>query len=191
MINVEPITGPLAAEILALLRNPPSEKQQEENTNVPIGVGISIKGFFDMVCRNEDQSISWEEHKSNIFTDYGRRRWMAGGISTGSIFTSGVAETPRVDRYSLVEGWSTAQTMTAVAPSTDWGAWTKTWSTTMSAPGSNRQIACVGVIPAGAVLGVSYGARLMACYALINPVKTQTTSQTLEISYRLTMQVGV
>jgi hypothetical protein len=38
---------------------------------------------------------------------------------------------------------------------------------------------------------VTCGPMWIACYSRINPEKTQLTTQTLEISYRLTMKIGV
>lgn len=191
MINVEPVSGPLAAEILALLKKPydPSLEETFES------FGVGIKGFFDVQCKNEDGSVAWELHQPNLLTDTGRRLWMYNGFYRGGIFTSGVLDTPLAGRCSLVEGYGTSQTLSVdTGPSIDWGTISKSWSTTFGTPGSNRQIAMVGMHTnfIGAVQNnVSYGPQWIVCYSRVNPVKIQSTSQTLEISYRLTAQIGV
>jgi hypothetical protein len=191
MIDVVPVTGPLAKEILDLLKEPYRPEGDEIKS-----FGMTIKGFFDVLCKNPDGSVDWEVHQPNLLTDTGRRLWMYNGIYRGGLFTSGVADTPVAGRCSLNESYGTSQILTTdTVPTVDWGAITKSVSTTFGTPGSNRQIATVGFvtnfISASYLNNVTYGPNWIVCYSRINPVKTQLTTQTLEISYRLTMKVGV
>lgn len=188
MIKIEPIVGDQALEIIERLKKTAAEKVGD----VLDSFGCSIKGFFDVICREEaTQEVAWEAHQANLLTDFGRRSWWTWGITPGGIFTSGVAETPMTTRYGLTEGAGTAQMQTNVAPTTDWGALTKYWSTTFGTPASNRPIAIVGLMSNWGDVSMGRGAQNIVCYSLINPQKMQTTSQTLEISYRLTLQAGV
>lgn len=186
-MNIEVVSPEQAAEILALIESPRSPNKNDSLFHL----GVEIKGFFDVCCRNEDGSIDWEVHQPNLLTDFGRRAWMRDNIATGGIFTSGVGEQPLVGRYSLFDSVGSSQAMnTNTAPAGDWNAWTKTWSTTFGVPASNRQISAVGLLCyyAGSV---GWGATGIMCYSLLTPTKVQTTSQSLEISYRLTLQPGV
>jgi hypothetical protein len=186
MIDIEVVSPAQAQELLANLHGPRHEEAASELTFL----GLSIKGFFDVVCR-EGEKVAWEAHQTNLLTDFGRRAWMYNSIAQAGIFTSGVAETPSVGRNLLADAVGSSQTqVVTTAPTCDWNALTKTWSTTFGVPGSNRQIAIVGLL--GSWSGaIGWGAYGILCYSALSPIKTQTTSQSLEISYRLTLSPGV
>jgi hypothetical protein len=179
MINVEEMS---LAEFFRL---------QKSGAEVVPYIGGTIKGFVDAVCRDADSGdVAWEIHQPNVFTDFGRRHWVNTFLNTNiGIFTSGHSETPRIDRYSLHESYGgtiVAQKQPDAAGSADWGTCSKYWSYTFGTPASIRPLACVGLASASAYVGSSGIARVLA-YSLLTPAKTQSTNQTLEISYRLTM----
>jgi hypothetical protein len=179
MIEIHELSPEDSALILSAMRGPPNAS-----------FGCSIKGFFDAVCRNPDGEVAWEIHQPNLQTDYGRRTW-ADRLYANSLalFTSPVGEPALVSRYALFDHSGQAQITAAVTPTVDGNAITKTVSTIFNVPASNRQLAAVGLASTG--LGITIGATGVMCYSLINPVKTQTTIQTLEVSYRLTLQAAV
>jgi len=153
--------------------------------------GCAIKGFFDVVCRNPDGDVAWEIHQPNLQTDFGRRVWAERQYSSGlGIFTSPVGEVALSSRYCLLDHSGQTQISTGVAPTIDSNAITKTVSNTFATPAANRQLAVVGLASTTYAVA-TFGATAIMCYSLINPVKTQTTIQTLEVSYRLTLQAAV
>jgi hypothetical protein len=153
--------------------------------------GCAIKGFFDVVCRNPDGGVDWEIHQSNIQTDYGRRVW-ADRLYSGQlgIFTSPVGEVVLSSRYCLADHSGQTQISASITPTIDSNAITKTVSNTFGTPAANRQLAVVGLASTSFAVA-TFGATAIMCYSLINPVKTQTTIQSLEVSYRLTLQAAV
>lgn len=165
-----------------------------------LAIGGSIHGFVDAVCRDVDSGDPvWEIHQPNIFTDYGRMLWYNDTISLSStlgIFTSDFAEIPRADRFTGINyrsgpGGSTYyQWQGAISPSVDWGTASKYTSYTFGTPSVNRPIACVGMAWSGAT-SFAWAFTNIICYSLISPTKVQTTTQTLEISYRLSMSMSV
>ncbi len=163
----------------------------EEGDFIPY-VGGALRGYFDVVCRNEDGSVDWEVHKPNLLTDYGRRMFGVDFLAQCGIFTSPCAEAPNPLRYTLSENSGHAQWQGLASPSTDWNSITKNWSVTFGTPGFSRQVASVGLVASsGYTTVMSYGITAIVCYSIISPVKIQQASQTLEMSYRLTLQVGV
>lgn len=158
---------------------------------------IQIKGFVDAVCREEETGeVAWEVHQPNIFTDFGRYIWAYDTLAnyTTGIFVSDFAETPRVDRcsntlYRSGIGGSTCHRWQGTSThSNDWGSSSKVFSYTFGTPSVNSPVATVGLAYKDATQ-YSYTFLNVLCYSLISPKKIQTTSQTLEISYRLTMNI--
>lgn len=176
---VQPCSPAEAEAILARLGAP---QQAKENL---------LKGYVDAVCREADGAVAWEVHQSNLITDFNRRRFMLypmnGGTRSLQVFTSPSTETPLVGRTVLADDGSvnSAQSGTPPDPTYDSATLTKTWSITFSAPAANRSIGTIGLC-AGA-RSANFGIYTIAAYTLISPAKVQTTSQTLEILYRVTL----
>jgi hypothetical protein len=145
--------------------------------------GVTIEGYVDLICREQDE-IVWEVHQTNLLTDYGRRMWMNNLFYQACLFTSGIGEVPMASRYSLIEPTGFNQVTAVQTPVSSLAAGTKTWSYSFGIPAANRTVASVGLCSGTQSL---YGATRIMCYSLISPPKIQTTQQTLEISYRLTM----
>jgi hypothetical protein len=182
MINIEQVSDDHAQEYLRRL------KEGDDLSHF----GISIKGFFDVVCREEGETV-WEVHQPNLLTDYGRRYWAYGNF-TGydyAIFTSPIAETPRADRYTLADHSGQCQQAAFWYGTNDAPSVSKAWSNTFGLPASNKTIASVGLRSNATADAGAYGISSILCYSLLTPMKVQTTSQTLEISYRLTLSPGV
>ncbi len=146
---------------------------------------VMIHGWVDAVCREADGSVAWEIHQPNVFTDRGRREWANSGIRTTNVFTSPGLEAASASRYTVLDdGAATSGQQAAnVVPTVDTPTLTKTYATTFAAPAANRRIGCLGL----GSWNASYGIYDILAYVLITPFKTQTTTQTLEISYRLTL----
>jgi hypothetical protein len=180
-VNVDLLSVEESLRVLALLRG------EERFASEIVSMGVSIKGFIDGVCREADGSPAWEVHQPNLITDFGRRIWCDQLIgSAAGVFICGVGETPLATRMTLIDNGGTSTSYsTTVSATNDSNTNTKSWSYTFGTPGTNRTVAAIGLfIPTQN--GV-YGATNIVAYSLLSPPKTQSTTQTLELSYRLTM----
>lgn len=149
-----------------------------------------LKGFVDITCREADGSVAWEIHQPNLITDYGRRRFTEGFLYGLYVITSPSTDPPANGRSALLDyGTSgsvvSSQESVVVNPTYDSVALTKTWNTTFGVPTFNRAVGCIGlsdvsIKPASGVNG-------LYAYTLLAPSRTQTTSQTLEVLYRITI----
>lgn len=185
-MRVEPVDVQLLSpeETLAIL-----DLIRRKAEDLP-SLGVELHGHFDVVCREEDGVVAWERHQDNLLTDLGRRRWLYDNINNPAIFTCGVAETPNSGRYFLGDNSQSTQVSTALAPTVDQNALTKTWSYTFAVPSQNRPIGIIGLCDSSNS-NQNSGAYTILCYSLLVPMKTQSTSQTLEVSYRLTMTAAI
>lgn len=146
-----------------------------------------VEGWLDAVCRNvEDATIAWELHQQNLVTDVGRRHFAGTGLrNTMNLFTSPSMEVPSIGRYGLLDDGNASSSQASVgtlAATYDALTLTKTFPYTFGAPAANRTIGTVGIgrrLPSG-MFGI-------VAYTLITPVKVQSTTQTLELQYRLTL----
>lgn len=157
----------------------------QKDTPTIEGMGFRFEGFIDAVCREESsQEVAWELHQRNLFTDYGRREWMNASIASFQVGTSPSAETPLLARYSLSDNGQTSSSQsTSVSPTNNSSTNTKTFSTSFGTPSGNRQIGTIGL----GIYNNLFGFDQVVAYSLITPIKTQTTTQTLEIVYRITI----
>jgi len=160
--------------------------------------GGGLVGSAELVCRDNDTGkVVWEHKADNVITDHGRRRWFEEGITTAMIFTHPSTETPDYRRSSLAgpyDGNAIAYSPYAsVTGSWSWATYQKTWSFNFtSPPGAIRTIGTVGLYPSpGYAPDFQVGVQHIYSYLLMTPVKTQTSSQTLEVVYKITFQPNI
>lgn len=151
-------------------------------------MGFALSGYIDAVCRNDRSGdVAWEIHQPNVITDYGRRCFGDESFWYAYIFSSPATEAASLARYTLLDSGTTnsSQTSANLTPTYDTITLTKTWTNSFAAPASNRQIGAIGLskVAKSTALGIY---DIMA-YALISPIKTQSTLQTLEVLYRVTL----
>lgn len=167
-----------------------------------------LKGFVDVTCREADGSVAWEAHQENIITDFGLRcfayGWAAATSGGGNpfLFLSPNIAPALGARYTLVDTGNCILTMAAPSTNTfstiagatlayDGNTLTKTYGYTF--PTGARRIGTVGLArnvgtSSGAVAGgVADGVPEVMCYTVLSPVKSQTSSQTVECLYRVTL----
>lgn len=156
-----------------------------------IADGFELKGWFELTCRDaRSGEIEWEHKQENLITDYGRQAfWDLGWTNLACGFAPST-ETPNLARTSiLTDGTKCVLSGNlgngTVTPST----FTKTWGpTTFSAPSSNRTL---GTIFTAYYTGTSFSTTLGVwycwSYALLTPPKTQTTTQTVELIYKMSI----
>lgn len=147
-----------------------------------------LHGHVDAVCREQDGSVAWEIHQPNVITDFGRRQMAVQTITTMYVGTSPSNEVADAGRsFFPDDGAATSAQLSASVNATyDSVTLTKTWSpAAFAAPAANRQIGMIGLSINSTKSG--YGLDGLFAYTVLSPVKTQTTSQTLEVVYKITL----
>jgi hypothetical protein len=152
------------------------------------------KGWVDAWCRETDGSVAWEIHQPNIITDLGRRSFSGGYAFVGPgpspffvyIATSPSSETPVIGRHTLPDVGNASQySATNVTPAYDGATLTKVFTYTFAAPASTMTIGTIAI--SGVKETYYFGLAHLMAYTTLSPVKTQTSSQTLEVQYRITL----
>lgn len=145
-----------------------------------------LHGHVQATCRERDGSVAWEIDQPNLITDLYRRRLADQVIHQAYVMTSPSTEAPDQLRSSVLDdGNASSSQASAIITSTyDAVTLTRAFTATFSTPAANRQI---GVIGLGTGRLAHLGPYGFYAYTLITPVKTQTTTQTLEVVYRVTL----
>lgn len=171
-------------------RHAPSGRQEEaqacrRGASPAVELGFHLAGHVTLRCHNLDGTLAWEEAKTNLVTDYGRRLFANQGLRSLTLFTSPATETPVAQRYSWTDNGApgAGQQSALVAPTVDTVTITRSWATTFGTPSENRAVSIVGIGLWDTKLG-AYG--VVACTRL-STVKTQGINQTLEMLYRITV----
>ena len=162
----------------------------EKHCRVLTAEGFELKGQFELTARDaRSGEVEWQHAQDNLITDSGRSSFWTVGWTNNVIGFLPSKETPVHTRLSIsTDG---AQSFVSgnlgsgtVTPST----YTKQYSTTYTAPASNRTLGTIYMSyynppPHDA----NFGAWHVWAYALLTPPKTQTTTQTLEVVYKISM----
>jgi hypothetical protein len=151
--------------------------------------GFEISGEFFLTARDaRSGEVEWEHHDKNLITDFGRRCWFETKWHQATIAFAPSTETPLTGRYSIPSDSAQTFSSAALSPSNNGVTHTKTFSTTYIAPGSNRTLATIVLGRyTGAVAMGNMGLAQVMAFALLTPPKTQTTTQTLEVVYKVSM----
>ncbi len=175
-----------AAEVLVRLRRGGPENKNARRTAILAG-GIEIKGSFEVTAREIGSGeIAWSHKADNLITDFGRRAWMDMRFYNFQVGFAASTEAPSAARGSLCGDSTQLFSSGNLSPSNNPTTHTKTVSTTFGTPGNNRTLGTIWIqrlnesIPSGVVHGI-------IAYALLTPPKTQTTTQTLEVVYKISM----
>lgn len=167
-------------------------KAKASEINFPFG--MSIKGSAELTCRDvETGEVAWKHAADNVVTDYGRRVWFDQAIQTMCIMISSSIETPDLRRCSLVGPYDSNQLRTSgnITPTWNGSTYQKTWGVyTFTAPSALATIGTVGLFTTTTV-DWFVGAQTIASYLLLSPAKTQTSSQQLEVIYKLTFSPNI
>lgn len=172
---------------LSRLRGAGPENKSAHTTAILAG-GIEMKGSFEITAREASTGeVAWAHSDDNLITDLGRRAWMDMRFNSLAIGFASSVETPSAARCSI-QGDSTQLFISAgLSPSNNSVTHTKTLTTTFGTPGNNRTLGTIW-LQRGNDLGIPNGsARSLLAYALLTPTKTQTTTQTLEVVYKISM----
>jgi hypothetical protein len=152
--------------------------------------GFFIRGRFGITLRNaKTGEVEWEHEQDNLMTDIARYQFADGGFVNMQIGFMPSKEAPAVARVSV--GTDSSQCFTSGGPlgsSITPSTFTRQFSYNFSTPPSaNRTLGSVMWMYYGHGINSAWGPDYIAAYALLTPPKTQTTLQTLEVVYKISM----
>lgn len=181
------ILGPEeAAEVMRRLRFGPDNKGNRREA--VLCDGFMLKGSFEMIAREvESGEVAWRHAAENLISDFGRRQWMDTRFSTMRIAFSPSSEPPIPGRCSISCDPTQPVVSGNIAPTNDPSTHTKTLTATYTTPAANRTLGMIGLVPSNVNVNTLGGVSYLAAYALLTPPKTQTTTQTLEVIYKISM----
>ena len=176
-----------ATEVLNRLRRGDPSNKNARRTAMLQG-GIELKGSFELTCREAATGeIAWTHKDDNLITDFGRRGWMDSRFYNLQVGFSSSTEPPTVSRNSLASDVNQIFTSGNNSPSNNSSTHTKTISTTFGTPANNRTLGSIWIQRVNESINASGFVHGMLAYALLTPPKTQTTTQTLEVVYKISM----
>lgn len=180
------LIGPEEAD--ALLRRFKKGPARSNVRTLVLASGLELVGEFSLQARDvESKEIEWEHSEKNLITDLGRRFWMDQHWNNAYVGFAPSIEPPHIGRYSI--GTDVNQVVaTNVAPTNNPATHTKSFSTTYGVPGTNRTLGMIALSYSGQnAVVTNVGLGYLISYALLTPPKTQTTTQTLEVVYKVSM----
>jgi hypothetical protein len=182
------IVGPEEAEaVLARLRRGGVENKNFRRTAILQG-GIELRGSFEVTAREVGSGeVAWSVKEDNLITDFGRRAWMDMRYYNLQLGFSSSTEPPSAARCSLASDANQIFTSGNLTPSNNPSTHTKTISTTFGTPGNNRTLGTIWIQRVNESVSAQGFVHGMVAYALLTPPKTQTTTQTLEVVYKISM----
>lgn len=174
-----------AAELLQKFKQGP-ENLNGRTSLLLAGVGVNLEGSFSLTARDAASGeVAWAHEGKNLITDFGRRVWADNRFSTAFLSFSPSTEVPQSGRYTLPSDVTQCFSSGGFAPTNAPATHTKTWATTFGTPGVTRTLGTIALCFAS--FDVNTGPKYIMAYALLTPPKTQTTTQTLEVVYKVSM----
>lgn len=153
--------------------------------------GFELKGWFEMTCRDaRSGEVEWEHKQDNIITDFGRSEFWSFGWTPLQLGFAPSTETPNLMRTTLLtDGSQTFSYGTSIAATVTPSTYTRTYGpVTFAQPGSNRTLGTLfTAYYTGTVVSANLGVYYCWSYALLTPPKTQTTTQTIELIYKMSI----
>jgi len=185
--KIEEISSESAAALIKRFTSGPENRAARRSLVLP--GGLEIVGEFSLVARDvASGDVAWEHAEKNLITDFGRRNWMEARWHQAMIAFAPSLETPQFNRYSLPSDSTQTFSSAALTPGVTLATHTKTFSTTFGTPGTNRTLGCIILGRfTGSTQYANMGIDQILAFALLTPPKIQTTIQTLEVTYRVSM----
>lgn len=163
---------------------------------IVLAAGLEISGKFNFTARNvKSGKVEWEHEQENLLTDSGRRYFSWGGTGFGAQYVGFCPskETPSPYRYSLptdTTQYFDSQSSNyggTVTPSVNTLTFTKQFGVvTWGAPPSNRTLGTIFLSRIGSSSN-PIGPVGVHAFAVLSPSRVQTTTQTLEVIYKISM----
>lgn len=163
---------------------------EPSHRKIVLAEGFEVKGEFELTARDSRSGeVDWQVKQENLITDIGRQAFYDLGWTNMRLGFAPSTEAPSVFRSSI--GTDGSQSFVSgnlgsgtVTPST----FTKQWSTTFGTPAANRTLGIIWTSYfSGTAVDGNLGPVYIWSYSLLTPPKTQTTVQTLEVIYKLSM----
>jgi hypothetical protein len=175
------------AKVLARLRAGEPLNKNDRRTAILQG-GIELKGSFEITARDAASGeVAWEHKDDNLITDLGRRYWMDVCFNSVRLGFAASTESPSAARSSISGDTLQIFGSGTLSPTNNTLTHTKTVSTTFTTPANNRTLGTVFLTRSAESAIATVGMRGIVAYALLTPPKTQTTVQTLEVVYKISM----
>lgn len=154
-----------------------------------IANGFELSGRFELTCREAlSGEVAWQLEQENLITDTGRSGFFEIGFTGTRLGFAPSQETPNILRNSVPTDGTQCFVSTGIIPVVTPATFTKQWTTTFGTPAANRTLGIIFISSTtGTATDVNQGATLLWSYSLLTPPKTQTTTQTLEVIYKLSM----
>lgn len=184
---VASLVSPEEAEVLRRRFGIGPEAKKVHRTLVLPG-GLQLKGSFEMTARDiRTGEVAWEYKGENLITDTGRRQWHSTHFNSNKIAFTDTSENPLAARSAI--GCDPTQPVLSgtLTPTNDTFTHTKTYSTTFATPANNRTLGMIGLTNISQAVNAFGGLAGLCAYALLTPPKVQTTVQTLEVIYKISM----
>lgn len=155
--------------------------------------GVRLAGEFSVTARDERSGeVEWQWSDKNLLTTYALQQWVFTRLNSFRLGFMPARETPMVSRSSV----STDPTQCVISGdlgsgTIDSATNTRTLSTTFTTPASNRSLGTVFLGAPGVGITTQMGPPMLLAYSLLTPVKTQTTTQTIEVVYKISLTFSV
>lgn len=163
-----------------------------QHRKMVLAEGFELKGTFELVARNvETGKVEWEHTQDNLVTDLGRLYFVSDGWANVSLGFMPSTETPMSTRMGVcTDGAQCFMSVNQGAGVVTAGTFTRNFgpiSFGVPSPSINRTLGTVFVSPYNLGPDAAWGHANLLAYALLSPPKIQTTVQTVELNYKLSM----
>jgi len=183
--KVSVISPEEAREVIEKLKYPGTSRPRR---TIVLEGGMELKGSFEITARDaKTGNIEWQHADENLITDYGRKAWMDVRFSSFTLGFQASTEPPTPARCTLSGALNQFFTSGNLSPVNNSVTNTKTVSTTFGTPANNRTLGTISLTPANETFSGQGFRNGILAYALLTPPKTQTTTQTLEVVYKISM----
>lgn len=188
---------PMPYEALPIHERPYLGRFSSESHRRVVFEGIELKGAFELTARDvESGDVAWKHQQDNLITDWGRCGFFDNAWNSMGIGFCPSKETPLTNRTSVLTdgnpalGYPNGPTVYSggISPSITPSTNTRQYATTFPAPNANRTLGTIWLgYTSGGGVDQNFGVYQINSYALLTPAKTQTTTQTLEVVYKISM----
>lgn len=181
------LTPEEADQFIRQMRGGPENRSATRTMVLP--GGFEISGEYFLTARDAvSGEVEWEHQEKNLITDLGRRSWMISHWHMCGINFCPSIEAPVSSRYGISTDYLQMVGSGNIAPTITIPTHTKTFSTTFTTPAITRTLGMISLSSWGFYGTVTLiGLSGINSYALLTPPKTQTTTQTLEVVYKVSM----
>lgn len=187
--KVELLPPEEAASFLAQRERPYLGKGMPKSHRKIFTDGFEMTGRFELIARDSRSGeIDWQHEQENLITDTGRSAFYDVNFLSTKLGFAPSQETPNILRNSIgTDGSQTVVTSVTVSPTNIPATFTKQWTTTFVTPATNRTLGIIFLSGNVVAVDANVGPVVLWSYSLLTPPKTQTTVQTLEVIYKLSI----